>query len=301
MKDKLTYLRAVLSMFFWAITFVWYKIAYESYRPYEVVFLRLLLGAFLLFAIMLITRHREQPRLKDIPHFMLVAFFEPFLYFIGEANGMEKVSPSLGSIVIATIPIFAALGAWAILRERLGINVIIGLFLSALGVIIISRGGGGGDNTLSGISFLAIAIAGAVGYSVSVRPLTLRYSTLNIVAYQTLFGAIYFLPLFLWRDSRHFFTMEHSLRGLSTITAMCLFATIGAFMLYTDVIRRFGVAKANIFTNLIPVFTVVLAYFILGERIGWRSILGLLLTLGGLLLSQSDVLKPKSSAAKELS
>lgn len=300
MKNKLTYFRAVLSMFFWAITFVWYKIAYESYRPYEVVFLRLLLGAFLLFAIMLISRHQEKPNLKDIPHFMLVAFFEPFLYFIGEANGMENVSPSLGSIVIATIPIFAALGAWAILRERLGLNVIIGLLLSTLGVVIISRGDGNGEDTLRGILFLAIAIVGAVGYSVSVRPLTLRYSTLSIVAFQTLFGALYFLPIFLWRDSGHFFTMQHSLRGLSTIVAMCLFATIGAFMLYTDVIRRFGVAKANIFTNLIPVFTVILAYFILGESIGWRSILGLSLTLGGLVLSQSDALRAKSTATKEL-
>lgn len=301
MKDKLTYLRAVLSMLFWAITFVWYKIAYESYRPYEVVFLRLILGAFLLFAIMLLTRHRDFPSFKDIPHFMLVAFFEPFLYFMGEANGMIYVSPSLGSMIIATIPIFAALGAWAILRERLGLSIIYGLILSTLGVAIISLGSGELKATFTGILFLAIAIVGAVGYSVSVRPLTLRYSTLSIVAFQTLFGAIYFLPIFLWRDSGHFFTMQHSLKGLSTIVAMCLFATIGAFMLYTDVIRRFGVAKANIFTNLIPVFTVILAYFILGESIGWRSILGLSLTLGGLVLSQSDALKAKSAATKELS
>jgi len=44
MKLWVTYLRAIGAMFFWAITFVWYKIAYETYRPYEVVFFRLLLA-----------------------------------------------------------------------------------------------------------------------------------------------------------------------------------------------------------------------------------------------------------------
>ena len=45
MKLWITYLRAIGAMFFWAITFVWYKIAFETYRPYEVVFLRLILAS----------------------------------------------------------------------------------------------------------------------------------------------------------------------------------------------------------------------------------------------------------------
>jgi drug/metabolite transporter (DMT)-like permease len=145
--------------------------------------------------------------------------------------------------------------------------------------------------TLTGIMFLVLAIFGAVGYGLLVRPLTLKYSTLTIVAYQTLFGAIYFLPMFLIIDGKHFLNVEHTLTGIYTIIAMSLFATIGAFVLFTDVIRSLGVAKSNIFTNLIPVFTVVLAYFILGDRIGIRTIIGLSLTLIGLLLSQYTDLK----------
>lgn len=72
---------------------------------------------------------------------------------------------------------------------------------------------------------------------------------------------------------------------------MSLFATIGAFALFTDVIRSLGVAKSNIFTNLIPVFTVVLAFIILGDPISLRTIVGLSLTLLGLVLSQYADLK----------
>lgn len=291
MKLWITYLRAIGAMFCWAITFVWYKIAYETYMPYEVIFLRLFLASILLFGVMVISKHWQKMHREDIWRMMIVAFFEPFLYFNGEANGMMYVSSSMGSIIIATIPIFAAIGAWLLLRERLSVYVILGVIISCLGVAIMSFGGGELRATITGLMFLVLAIFGAVGYGLMVRPLTLKYSTLTIVAYQTMFGAVYFLPMFLILEGRHFFTVTHSLRGISTIVAMSLFATIGAFVLFTDVIRSLGVAKSNVFTNLIPVFTVVLAFIILGDSIGIRTILGLGLTLVGLFVSQYADLK----------
>ncbi|MDI3503362.1 MAG: hypothetical protein PWP64_298 [Candidatus Cloacimonadota bacterium] len=291
MKLWITYLRAIAAMFFWAITFVWYKIAYKTYRPYEVVFFRLLLATVILFSIILLSKHRQKIEVKDLRRLMLVAFFEPFLYFNGEGNAMQYVSSSLGSIVIATIPIFAALGAWLFLKERLSIYVILGVIVSCLGVAIMSIGSGELRATLIGIMFLALAILGSVGYGLMVRPLTLKYSTLTIVAYQSLFGTLYFLPMFIFIDGKHFLQVTHTLSGIYTVIAMSLCATIGAFVLFTDVIRKLGVAKSNIFTNLIPVFTVILAFMILGDPISTRTIIGLVLTLLGLVLSQYMDLK----------
>ncbi|HOH98422.1 MAG TPA: DMT family transporter [Candidatus Cloacimonadota bacterium] len=286
MKLWFTYFRAIAAMFFWAITFVWYKIAFETYRPYEVIFLRLLLGAGLLCIVMLISSHWQKIQRRDMWRFLLVAFFEPFLYFIGEANGMQYVSSTLGSLIIALIPIFAAIGAWILLKETITRYVIAGLIVSFSGVAILSIGSGELTATLKGVLLLMIAIFGAVGYGLTVRPLTLKYSTLTIVAYQSLIGMLYFLPLFIIYDGSHFFSVQHSFRGLSTIAMMSICATVGAFLLYTDVIRTLGVAKANIFTYLIPVFTVGQAYFILAEPLTARTIAGIGLTLLGLVISQ---------------
>jgi len=52
------------------------------------------------------------------------------------------------------------------------------------------------------------------------------------------------------------------------------------------VIRELGVIRSNVFTNLIPVFTVALAFVLLGDRLGLRSGFGLGLTLFGLFISQ---------------
>jgi len=286
MKLWLTYLKAILSMLFWSFTFVWFKIAYVSYRPYEVTFLRLLLAVVLLFGVMFISRQTEKIGRRDILRLMLVALCEPFMYFIGEANGMQYVSSTLGSLVISTIPLFSALGAWLILKEKLSGYLILGLVISTSGVSLMSLGSSDLSATLKGVLFLLIAVFAGVFYGITVRDLTHCYRAITIVSWQCLFGMIYFLPLFLAYDGRHFFTMHHDAMGLGTIAAMSIFASVGAFLLFTGVIRDLGVIKSNVFTNLIPVFTVILAFIILGDRLSATAAGGLALTLVGLVLSQ---------------
>ena len=289
MNKLYVYGKAAIAMLFWALTFVWIKIAFEAgYRPYEIVFLRLLLAAGLLFAVMLVTNKLERLSRKDTIWMMLVAFCEPFAYFIGESNGLQYVSSTLGSLIISLIPIFTAVAAFFLLREKISWLIILGLLVSTLGVVIMSTASGDMHATLKGILFLLLAVFAGMFYGITVRRLTLKYSALTIVAWQSLFGLIYFIPLFLYYDGQHFVTMAHNARGLITIAGMSLFASVGSFMLYTGVIRDLGVIKSNIFTNLIPVFTATLAFFILGDLLTLRAFIGIALTLAGLLLSQGQ-------------
>lgn len=300
MKLWITYLRAVAAAFLWGITFVWYKVAFEGgYRPYEIIFLRLLLASAILLILMNFQKGSFKLASEDILQMIAVAFFEPFLYFIGEANGMQYVSSSMGSILIATIPIVAAVGAWIVLKERLSKLVVGGIVLSCLGVVVITLGQGELSGSLKGVLLIFLAIIAAVGNGIVLRPLTLKYSTITIVGYQSIFGMLFFLPLFIFKDGSHFMSMQHSSEALLTIVAMSIFASVGAFLLYTDVIRKLGLAKSNVFTNLIPVFTVILAAIILKERIDLKTILGLGLVLGGLFLSQIEALLGKKNGDEE--
>ncbi|MBM4404383.1 MAG: DMT family transporter [Candidatus Cloacimonetes bacterium] len=286
MKNMLIYGQATLAMLFWSLTFVWIKVALQWYRPMEIVFLRLLLASVLLLIIMLLIRHRRMPTGKDMLRLLVVAFFEPFLYFVGEANGMQYVTPTLGSLIISTIPLVTAVGAWLILREKITIYLIAGLVISFSGVALLSIEGGDGGNTFKGVLLMLLAVFAGMFYGITVRDLTHRHSALTIVAWQSIYGMVFFLPIFLINHASTFFVMEHSATGLITIAAMSLFASIGAFMLYTGVIRSLGIIRANIFTNLIPVFTAILAYLWLSETFTPRTLTGLSLAVGGLFLSQ---------------
>ncbi len=293
MRMWITYLKAVGAMFFWAITFVWIKVALQTYRPYEIVFLRLALASVLMFGVIFLLRKRERVEKKDLLYLMMVAFFEPFLYFMGEANGMQFVSSTLGSLIISTIPLVTALGAWLFLKEKVYPLLIVGLLVSFAGVALLSFAEQDVSGTLKGILLLMLAVFAGMFYGITVRRITLKYRSLTIVAWQNLFGMIYMLPVFLIFDWRHFSSVKHSGQGLLTIAAMSVFASVGAFLLYTGVLRELGVIRSNIFTNLIPVFTVILAWLILGDQVSWRTVAGVTLTILGLLVSQYHDLKRK--------
>lgn len=303
MKQWTIYLRAVLAMLFWAVTFVWIKVALVTYRPYEIVFLRLLLASVLLFVVTRLFRQSEKVSAKDLRYLMLVAFCEPFMYFIGEANGMQYVSPTLGSLIISTIPLVSALGAWIFLKERIYPLLIVGLLVSFSGVALLSFAEPDLHGTLKGVLLLMVAVFSGMFYGITVRRMTLKYRSLTIVTWQNFFGMLYMLPLFLYFDLGHFLTVRHSAVGLLTIAAMSVFASVGAFLLYTGVIRELGLIRSNVFTNLIPVFTVFLAFFILGERLSLRGAAGVTLTVLGLLISQSHDLRQlrRKSLSKNLS
>lgn len=291
MKMWNTYLRAILAMLCWAVTFVWIKVALLTYRPYEIVFLRLVLASLLLFGAMFLSKQREKVAGKDMLYLMLVAFCEPFMYFLGEANGMQYVSSTLGSLIISTIPIVTAVGAWLFLREKIYPLLVVGLLVSFSGVALLSLSEPDLHGTLKGILLMLLAVFAGMFYGITVRRMTLRYSSLTIVTWQNFFGMLYMLPLFWWYDWAHFSAVTHSVEGLLTIAGMSVFASVGAFLLYTGVIRDLGVIRSNVFTNLIPVFTVVLAFLILGDKLTLLGAAGVALTILGLLIAQSHDLR----------
>ncbi|HQI05357.1 MAG TPA: DMT family transporter, partial [bacterium] len=96
---------ALISMTFWALSFVWYKDAFISYGPVTIIFFRLILSVSLLLIVTRIIRKDLRLEKKDYRYMALLSFFEPFCYFLGEGFGMQHVSPTTGAIIISTIPL----------------------------------------------------------------------------------------------------------------------------------------------------------------------------------------------------
>lgn len=288
---NIAYIQAFFAMLFWAFTFIWYKVALRTYHPIEIVFLRLVLANILLFLAIGVMNHKQKPAKEDILRFMAVSFFEPFCYFLGEANGMQFVSPTLGSLIISTIPIVTFVGAWLFLKEKVTILLFIGLIVSFIGVAVLAFESTEIWATVKGVSLLLFAVMGGMFYGILVRKLTLKYDTITIVAWQSFWGLLYFTPLFFIFHGKTFFTMQHSGFGLFTIASMSVFGSVGAFLLFTGVIRELGVIRSNLTTNLIPVLTALMAFILLGDRPTIRAIIGILMVIFGLVISQIKDIK----------
>ena len=101
------YSAIVLAMIFWSFSFIWTRVAIHSFQPMTLITLRLLIASILLFLIALLSGKLQKIRRKDFKWFVLLAFFEPFLYYVGETYGLTTVESTLAAVIISTIPLFA--------------------------------------------------------------------------------------------------------------------------------------------------------------------------------------------------
>ena len=105
------YVSVILAPIFWGFTFVLYKYANESFRPISIAFLRLFVSLFFLFGFALLFRRLGRIKKQDQKWFLLMALLEPFFYFLGETHGMTLVTPTVGAVIISTIPLIIPFSA----------------------------------------------------------------------------------------------------------------------------------------------------------------------------------------------
>lgn len=282
------YLFAVLSMLFWGLSFVWFKIVVQWYEPITIIFLRLLISGSLMMVFMLFTRSWQTIKRKHLKYFLLLAFSQPFCYFLGESFGLKLVSSTIASVIIATIPLFSPIAAYFMVREKVTMPVVLGIIFSFAGIILMLINPDFSLNASpKGVLLLFLAVFAAIAYSVIIRKISHEYNPVTIITHQNLIGAVYFLPLFLVFDFQHFITVTPTRELIMALLQLSVFASTLAYVFYIIAIKGIGVIKANVFANLIPVFTGFFSFLILGETFTLLKIAGMLLVLFGVVVSQS--------------
>jgi len=302
MKNLSRYYTAVtISMIFWALSFVWFKIANKYYEPITIVFIRLCIAVGFLSLFLWLTHGFKKIRQEDRKYFFLLATCEPFLYFLGESFGLTYVSSTVGSVIISTIPLFAILVAWIFFREKLSFVNYAGAIISFIGLLIfLSNSNGSITIDIKGLLLLFLAVFSAVGYNMVLHRLAPFYSPVLIVCIQNAVGAILFLPLFLIFDLKDLLVTGFITEGFSSIVLLSLFASSAAFVLYAYSVKHLGISLANIFCNLIPVFTALFAFLIISEVPTVRNIIGMIVAVAGLFLSQKGSKKIVKSEDTDL-
>lgn len=274
-------------MAFFAFSYVWFKVANQAYRPLTIVFFRLSTAVIVLSLFLFLTKRFEKIRKEDRIYFFFIALFEPFLYFIFESYGLSFVSSTVASVIIATIPIFTAIGALILFREKLSMFNYLGIIVSFMGIFIFTVAG---KSNLSfntkGVILMFLAVLCATGYSLILRRLANNYRPVYIVNVQNIIGLSLFIPVFLISEGSHLKDMVFNAEALIAVAQLAIFASCGAFILFGYTVRVIGVTRANLFANLIPVLTAGFAYYTINEIITIEKFAGILIMISGLYMAQ---------------
>lgn len=283
------YLFLIAAMLCWGYSFIWYKQAYPSFEPVTIIFFRLLISVPLIIVFALFTGRMKWPRRSDLKYFLLLAFFEPFLYFLGEANGVQYISSTLAAILVATIPLFTPFIGYYFYHERLTSNNYLGLAISFAGVVmVVYIEGQLGEVSLKGVLLMFMAVASTLAYGAVLRKVADRYTAISIVGIQNLIGALYFLPLFLIMDAGSFSMKGLSLRDWEPVIYLSVFGSAVAFISFVQGIKVLGISKATVFANFIPVITAVIAVMTGMELLNLQKAAGILITILGLFMAQAS-------------
>ncbi|MGM0612850.1 MAG: DMT family transporter [Bacteroidota bacterium] len=281
------YLYAFFAMLFWGFSFVWTKIVLDYLDPISIIFFRLIVSSFLLYGFITFFRRKQPIHRRDLKWFFLSALFEPFLYFIGENYGVKFSTATISSVMIALMPVLTPLAAFVFLREKIRVLNVIGIFVSFYGVILMVTGNGFSLNTdPRGLIFLGVAVLAGLFSSVLMGRLSRTYSSLTIITYQNIIGAIYFFPVFMIMEVDSIQNIDFTGELIFSMIMLAIFASSLAFIFYVNAIRGLGISRTNIFTNLIPIITAVVSYFYLDEQFTLNKILGMAIVIAGVFMAQ---------------
>ena len=293
----LPFMALLLAMILWGSSFVAMKYSFQEMHPLSVILARMVIASLCFlpfyrsFARMGLRRHHVVPLLA-------LCLCEPCCYFLFETAALIYTSASQAAMITTMLPLLVALSAGVFLGERISIRTISGFCIAAAGALWL---GLGGKETLQAphpawgnlLEFMAMICA--TGYTILMKRLSKELHPFFLTGIQAFVGALFFLPALLLGKVQ---SAPLPAGGLCMVLYLGTVVSVGAYGLYNFGISRIPASQAAAFVNLIPVFSIVLGYLILGERLTFWQGMACALVFCGVLVSQdATALAPKREPA----
>jgi len=275
----------------WAVSFVATKVALEEAPPLVVVTLRLLIAAACFLPLVIASGgSRGLGGLRRLPILFLLSLFGTSLHYGLQTAGLQFTTASNASLYTTTGPITILLVSAIVLGERITARKALGVALAAVGVLVVM-----GAETLSTLEFGrikgdALVIASIVMwglFTVFGKRLTDSLGAVRVTAWVTIIGAVSMVPIGFY-DAR---STGFSLSSL-TIDAWVAIAFLGlacsflATWLYFVALGLTESQKVGVYLYAISPLTVVVAALYLGEAVTSNLLVGAVLIIGGVAVTE---------------
>lgn len=276
----------LLAMLLWSSAYIVMKVAFRELDPMVVMLARMLVAS-LVMGLAWRWLGRFEYRRGDWRPLLVLVLAEPCFYFLFEAWALQYTSAQQAGMVLALMPLLVSVAAWYWLREALSRRALAGFALAIIGALWLSLAGESGaqaPDPLLGNFLEFCAVCCAVVYILTVRQLSARYSAGILTALQCFAGSLFFFPMLALPQVE--LPQQWSAMSVAAILWLGIAVNIGAYGLYNFAIGYVTASQSATFLNLIPVFTLVLAGWLLEEQLNLQQMQACILVMGGILLTQ---------------
>jgi drug/metabolite transporter (DMT)-like permease len=292
-----TLLAFAIIYFVWGSTFLAIRVGVHEVPPLLFAAMRFLVAGVVLF-LWMIAKGERLPSGRQWVSVILLAFLI-FVVDYGLLFWAEQRVPSgIAAVMMATIPVFIALSEIAILgTQRLSIRLALALLIGIGGVVVLmSRSlnlGGAAIDTVGALALIGGSISWSVA-SVLTRKLPLPTSKVMSSGSQMLAGGVMLtLTAAAFGEFRDFHPAAVSREAWFSLIYLIVFGSIVGFTAYVWLIHHESPTKVGTYAYVNPVVAVVVGYFLGGESLGLRTILGTLFVLVSVVvITTTKVKKP---------
>ena len=224
---------------------------------------------------------------KPIGPLLLVAVFNPCLYFLGETLGIRETTASESGVFLACIPVFSLAASALFLRKKPSALQIFGILMTLAGVVLtVLAVGAASSLSVPGYAFLLLAVLSYALNSVLVEKAT-AYTGAEITFLMLVAGAVVFGALAVWEAAAGA-GVGALLRlpfGNPAFLAAILYQGIGcsilAFFLSNMAISKIGVNRSASFIGVSTVVSILAGALLLQETFGALQIVGAIVIVAG--------------------
>ncbi len=272
----------------WGLNFVALKVGLSEINTLAFAGVRFLIATVTMVALVYINRENLRMYQGDFWKIMGLGIMGQGGYQVIFMSGMARSSSAgTASLILATSPIFVAL-LGLFMGERISRWAWGGIVLSFAGLLLLIQGGTGVEldaEHLFGDFLLLLSAVGWALYTVVSRPFLHRYSPLKLTALTMVLGT---WPLYLIALPS---AMQQNWAALSSVAWASLlysafFSIVIAYVIWYVSISRVGSARTSVYSNLVPVVALILAWVLLGERIAPLQLVGGAIVLLGIALTR---------------
>lgn len=285
----LAYAGLSLAVFFWAINTVIARAVIFDIKPMALSFYRWAVALVFILPFALPHLKKDGPLIKQHLGFLAVlavpsvAIYNSIVYV-----GAQYTTATNISMVVATMPVMTIVFSWIMNRETPCLLQTVGVTISLLGMVMIIAKGSW--QVLSSLTFnpgdllIVFSIASWAFYSVLLKKRDINISPLSFLTVLIFMGTVCILPFYLW-EFAVFKGFQANLKTVSIFLYLGICPSILSYICWNYGVKTAGASIASIFMYLLPVFTAVIAWLFLHERLFSYHLFGGVLILFGLILS----------------
>ncbi|MFW1429877.1 DMT family transporter [Vibrio parahaemolyticus] len=296
----MVYLLPFFTVMIWGGNSIVNKMAASTIEPSAMSFYRwfvamVLLTPFCLPAVIK-QRHVIRPYLTKLAFLALLGMV--LNQSLGYYAGLTTTASNM-ALITSLVPLISVFLSVPLLGKSVSMLSIVGGVISLGGLAFML---GHGDVTYflhqdmtQGDSLVLLAALVYAAYCVLLKRWKMPFNSLTLVYMQGFFSVIMLTPL--WLSSEQLLPSQEA---LPLIAYAGIAASIFAPLMWVKAIDLIGADSSAMFMNLMPVVSVALASTLLGEEIHVYHIIGGLMVISGVILSQIKVRKKQTLAGQEL-